>query len=57
MDNLSTKELKEKRQQLMDKIDALEGKVLRGSVIESYKKCGKPDASANMARVMDLSIP
>jgi len=42
MDKLSTKELKVKRQQLMDKIDALEGKVLRGSIIESYKKCGKP---------------
>jgi hypothetical protein len=42
MDKLSTKQLKAKRQQLMDKIDALEGKVLRGSIIESYKKCGKP---------------
>jgi len=41
MNNLSTKELKVKRQQLIDKINALEGKILRGSVIESYKKCGK----------------
>ena len=42
MNNLSTKKLKGKRQQLIDKINALEGKFLRGSVIESYKKCGKP---------------
>ena len=41
MNNLSTKKLKGKRQQLIDKINALEGKFLRGSVIESYKKCGK----------------
>jgi hypothetical protein len=42
MKKISTEELKEKRQQLMDKINALECKILRGSVIESYKKCGKP---------------
>jgi len=42
MENLSTNELKEKRQQLIDKINAIEGKFLRGSVIVSYKKCGKP---------------
>jgi hypothetical protein len=42
MENFSINELKEKRQQLIDKINALQGKILRGSVIESYKKCGKP---------------
>lgn len=42
MENLSTVELKEKRQQLIEQINAFEGKVLRGSVVESYKKCGKP---------------
>jgi hypothetical protein len=42
MENLSTIELKEKRQQLIEQINAFEGKVLRGSVVESYKKCGKP---------------
>jgi len=42
MNNISTKELKEKRKQLIDKLNAIEGKILRGSVIESYKKCGKP---------------
>ena len=42
MNKTSTKKLKEKRQQLIDKIDAFEGKILRGSIIESYKKCGKP---------------
>ena len=42
MNDLSTKALKKKRQQLIDEINAIEGKILRGSVIESYKKCGKP---------------
>jgi len=42
MNNLSTKALKKKRKQLIDKIIAIEGKILRGSIVESYKKCGKP---------------
>ena len=41
MNNPSTKTLKKKRQQLIDKIFAIEGKILRGSIVESYKKCGK----------------
>jgi hypothetical protein len=50
MKNLSTKELKEKRQKLIDQIDALEGKILRGSVIESYKKCGKPGCKCEQGK-------
>ncbi len=42
MENLSTNQLKRKRQQLIDKLNAIEGKFLRGSLIVSYKKCGKP---------------
>lgn len=42
MENLSTNQLKRKRQQLIDKLNAIEGKFLRGSLIASYKKCGKP---------------
>jgi len=50
MKNISTKELKEKRQLLIDKIDALEGKVLRGSIIETYKKCGKPGCKCEQGK-------
>jgi hypothetical protein len=42
MENISINELKENRQHLIDKLNAIEGKILRGSVIESFKKCGKP---------------
>jgi hypothetical protein len=42
MEEISTDQLKEKRQGLIDKINAIEGKFLRGSIVESYKKCGKP---------------
>jgi hypothetical protein len=41
MENLSITELREKRQGLIQQINILLGKSLRGSVIESYKKCGK----------------
>ena len=39
---ISTKELKQNRQVLIGQLAAFEGKILRGSLIESYKKCGKP---------------
>lgn len=42
MEKLSTNQLKRKRQKLIDKLNAIEGKFLRGSLIVSYKKCGKP---------------
>ena len=42
MEDLSTTELRDKRQQLIEQINAMDGKFLRGSVVESYKKCGKP---------------
>jgi hypothetical protein len=42
MEDLSINELKENRQHLIDRLNDIEGKILRGSVIESYKKCGKP---------------
>ncbi len=42
MKNLSTNALKKKRQELLQKLNAFDGKILRGSLIESYKKCGKP---------------
>jgi hypothetical protein len=42
MEKLSTNQLKRKRQILIDKLNAIEGKFLRGSLIVSYKKCGKP---------------
>lgn len=42
MDTLSTNALKKKRQQLLNKLNTLEGKFLRGSITESFKKCGKP---------------
>jgi len=39
---ISTNELRKNRQDLIDKLAVFDGKILRGSVIESYKKCGKP---------------
>ena len=42
MQHISTKALKKKRQDLINQLNAIDGKILRGSLIESYKKCGKP---------------
>lgn len=39
---ISANELRKNRQDLIDQLAAFDGKILRGSVIESYKKCGKP---------------
>ena len=41
MKELSTSQLKRKRKQLLHKLPALDA-VLRGSLIERYKRCGKP---------------
>ncbi len=38
----STNILRKKRAQLFIKLNAIEGKIIRGSITESYKKCGKP---------------
>lgn len=42
MAELSTNSLRRKRQKLIDELNAFDGKILRGSLIEVYKKCGKP---------------
>ena len=42
MKKISTNVLKKKRQDLLNQLSAIDGKILRGSIIESYKKCGKP---------------
>jgi hypothetical protein len=42
MKTISTDELKKNRQQLIDQLGAFDGKILRGSIVQSYKKCGKP---------------
>lgn len=42
MMTISTSELKKNRQALIEQLNAFDGKILRGSVVESYKKCGKP---------------
>ena len=39
---ISTNELRENRKHLIDQLAAFDGKILRGSVIVSYRKCGKP---------------
>lgn len=39
---ISTNKLRENRQYLIERLSAFEGKILRGSIVESYKKCGKP---------------
>jgi len=39
---ISTNELRKNRQDLIGQLAAFDGKILRGSLIESYKKCGKP---------------
>ena len=38
----STDQLKQKRQTLLDELGAIDGRILRGSIVESFKKCGKP---------------
>ncbi len=50
MEKLSTNQLKRKRQKLIDKINAIEGKFLRGSLIVSYKKCGKPGCKCELGK-------
>lgn len=42
MKNLSINALKKKKQELLNDLNAFDGKILRGSLIETYKKCGKP---------------
>ena len=39
---ISTDELRKTREDLTAQLAAFDGKILRGSLIESYKKCGKP---------------
>lgn len=39
---ISTNKLRKNRQDLIDRLVTFDGKILRGSIIESYKKCGKP---------------
>lgn len=38
----STSSLRKKRQKLINELCAFDGKVIRGSLIEVYRKCGKP---------------
>jgi len=42
LENKSTNALRKKRGDLIEKLNAFEGKFLRGSLVEAYKKCGKP---------------
>jgi hypothetical protein len=42
MKKISTNALRKKRQELINELGAFDGKILRGSIIETYKKCGKP---------------
>jgi hypothetical protein len=39
---ISTDDLKKNRQVLIDQLNIFDGKILRGSIIESYRKCGRP---------------
>lgn len=39
---IPTDELRKTREDLTAQFAAFDGKILRGSLIESYKKCGKP---------------
>ena len=41
MEHFSTYYLKQKRKRLMQQLEKLEPLVMRGSLIERYKKCGK----------------
>lgn len=42
MKKMSTNKLKKNRQDLINELHGIDGKILRGSIVESYKKCGKP---------------
>lgn len=37
---ISTNDLRKSRQDLINQLKIFDGKILRGSIIESYKKCG-----------------
>jgi hypothetical protein len=39
---ITINDLRKNRQDLIDQLKIFDGKILRGSIIESYKKCGKP---------------
>lgn len=41
MKDISSNDLKKKRQDLILQLNAMDGKILRGSIFETYKKCGK----------------
>ncbi|MCC5939896.1 MAG: hypothetical protein JJU34_21635 [Lunatimonas sp.] len=47
---IPTSELRKNRQDLIGQLAALDGKILRGSLIESYKKCGKPGCKCATGR-------
>jgi hypothetical protein len=42
MKKILTIALKKKRQKLIQELSAFDGEILRGSIFETYKKCGKP---------------
>lgn len=42
MATIPTNELRRKRQELIGQLSEFDGKVIRGTVIERFAKCGKP---------------
>ncbi|MBY0293476.1 MAG: hypothetical protein K2W92_09360 [Alphaproteobacteria bacterium] len=63
MKELSTSELKKKRDICINKLKTTEFNVLRGSLIERYKRCGKPGCKCAKERghgpkfYLSVSIP
>ena len=49
MDKSSSSQLRKKRERLLRSLDKCPG-ILRGSLIETYKKCGKPGCKCALAK-------
>jgi hypothetical protein len=50
MTNLTSAYLRQKRKRLLQRLHALDASFLRGSIIETYKRCGKPTCKCQKGR-------
>ncbi len=50
MEQFSTSYLRQKRKRLVQQLEQLEPLMLRGSLIERYKKCGKPNCKCSKGK-------
>ena len=50
MEDLSTAYLRRKRKRLIQQLAQLEPLMMRGSIVERYKKCGKPNCKCSTGK-------